>query len=112
MTAFFAALLYLATAVLVGGLAYRIWDYARTPAPLKIPTTPAPVTRGGVALRLLREVALFESLFRSNLWTWAFGWIFHVGPRARARPAPALFRRAGVGVGSRSCNRSASMAAS
>ncbi|RPH67792.1 MAG: nitrate reductase [Burkholderiales bacterium] len=79
MTAFFAALLYLATAVVVGGLAYRTWDYARTPAPLKIPTTPAPVTRGGVALRLLREVALFESLFRSNLWTWAFGWIFHVG---------------------------------
>jgi nitrate reductase gamma subunit len=79
MTAFFAALLYVATAVLVGGLAYRIRDYARTPAPLKIPTTPAPVTRGGVALRLLREVALFESLFRSNLWTWAFGWMFHVG---------------------------------
>jgi nitrate reductase gamma subunit len=79
MTAFFAALLYLATAVVVGGLAYRTWDYARTPAPLKIPTTPAPVTRGGVALRLLREVALFESLFRSNLWTWAFGWMFHAG---------------------------------
>ena len=79
MTAFLAALLYLATAVLVGGLAYRIRDYARTPAPLKIPTTPAPTTRGGVALRMVREVALFESLFRSNLWTWAFGWLFHAG---------------------------------
>ena len=79
MTALFATLLYVATAVLVGGLAYRIRDYARTPAPLKIPTTPAPVTRGGVALRMLREVALFESLFRSNLWIWAFGWLFHAG---------------------------------
>jgi nitrate reductase gamma subunit len=79
MTAFFAILLYAATAVLVGGLAVRIRDYARTPAPLKIPTTPAPTTRGGVALRMLREVALFESLFRSNLWTWACGWLFHVG---------------------------------
>jgi len=79
MTAFFAALLYLATAVLVGGLAYRILGYARTPAPLKIPTTPAPTTRGGVVLRMVREVALFESLFRSNLWTWAFGWLFHAG---------------------------------
>ena len=79
MTTLFAALLYVATAVLVGGLAYRIRDYARTPAPLKIPTTPAPTTTGGVALRLLREVALFESLFRSNLWTWAFGWLFHAG---------------------------------
>jgi nitrate reductase gamma subunit len=72
-------LLYLSAAVLVGGLAYRIRDYARTPAPLKIPTTPAPTSRGGVVLRMVREVALFESLFRSNLWTWAFGWLFHVG---------------------------------
>ena len=79
MTILFAALLYVATAVLVGGLAYRIRDYARTPAPLKIPTTPAPTTSGGVALRLVREVVLFESLFRSNLWTWAFGWLFHAG---------------------------------
>jgi len=78
-TTIFGLLMYLATAVVVGGLAYRIWDYARTPAPLKIPTTPAPVSRSGVALRLLREVVLFESLFRSNLWTWAFGWMFHVG---------------------------------
>ena len=79
MTTLFVALLYLAAAVLAGGLAHRIIDYARTPAPLKIPTTPAPVSRSGVALRLLREVLLFESLFRSNLWTWAFGWLFHAG---------------------------------
>ena len=79
MTAAYAVLLYAAAAVLVAGVGWRVWLYARTPAPLKIPTTPAPVTRGGVALRLLREVVLFESLFRSNLWTWAFGWLFHVG---------------------------------
>jgi nitrate reductase gamma subunit len=79
MTTLFAVLLYVSAAVLVGGLAYRIRDYARTPAPLKIPTTPAPTSRAGVVLRMVREVALFESLFRSNLWTWAFGWMFHVG---------------------------------
>ncbi len=78
-TVFFGVLLCLATAVFAVGLAYRVYDYARTPAPLKIPTTPAPVTTGGVALRLLREVVLFESLFRSNLWTWACGWLFHAG---------------------------------
>jgi nitrate reductase gamma subunit len=27
---------------------------------------------------MLREVALFESLFKSNLWTWLFGWMFHL----------------------------------
>ncbi len=78
LTAIFAILFYLATAILVLGLALRIRLYAKTPAPLKIPTTPAPITRSGVAWRMAREVALFESLFKSNKWTWAFGWIFHV----------------------------------
>ncbi|MCI4680331.1 respiratory nitrate reductase subunit gamma [Rhodoblastus acidophilus] len=27
---------------------------------------------------MLREVTVFESLFRSNKWIWLFGWIFHV----------------------------------
>lgn len=77
MATFFAGLFYLAAAVLVAGLAVRIRQYAGTPAPLKIPTTPAPTTRGGVALRLVREVVLFESLFKATLWTWLFGWVFH-----------------------------------
>ncbi len=77
MAAFFAGLFYLAAAVLVAGLAVRIRQYAGTPAPLKIPTTPAPTTRGGVVLRLAREVVLFESLFKATLWTWLFGWVFH-----------------------------------
>ena len=73
----FAVLFYLATAVFVVGLAYRIRLYARTPAPLKIPTTPAPVTRPGVVARMFREVVFFQSLFKSNKWTWLFGWVFH-----------------------------------
>jgi nitrate reductase gamma subunit len=77
LTVIFAILLYAATAVLAAGLAYKIAQYSRTPAPLKIPTTPAPVTKSGVVLRLLREVTLFESLFKANKWTWVFGWIFH-----------------------------------
>ncbi|MGO9007493.1 MAG: respiratory nitrate reductase subunit gamma [Beijerinckiaceae bacterium] len=62
----------------MAGLAYRIWLYATTPAPLKIPTTPAPLTRGGVVVRMLGEVALFQSLFKANKWIWLFGWLFHV----------------------------------
>jgi len=79
MTTFFALLFYAATLTLVLGLAYRIWTYARVPAPFKIPTTPAPVTRTGVTLRLAREVVFFESLFKASLWLWACGWIFHAG---------------------------------
>ncbi|MGO9392392.1 respiratory nitrate reductase subunit gamma [Rhodoblastus sp.] len=92
-TAFYAASLLLAVALL-----RRIWLYAATPAPLKIPTTPAPLTKGGVALRMLREVTLFESLFKANKWIWLFGWIFHMALavvllrhlRYFLQPVPAL----------------------
>jgi nitrate reductase gamma subunit len=77
VTIAFAALFYAATAVLVVGLALKIRSYLRTPAPLKIPTTPAPTTTSGVALRLTREVVFFESLFKASKWTWLFGWLFH-----------------------------------
>ncbi len=73
----YALLFYVATLVLVAGLGYRILQYASTPAPLKIPTTPAPVTRSGVVMRMAREVLVFESLFKSNKWIWAFGFLFH-----------------------------------
>ena len=36
------------TETLVLGVANKIRIYAKTPAPLKIPTTPAPVTQSGV----------------------------------------------------------------
>jgi len=77
LSTIFAILFYLATLVMIVGLGYKIRLYALTPAPLKIPTTPAPVTRRGVVLRMFKEVAFFESLFKSNKWTWLFGWIFH-----------------------------------
>ena len=79
LTNFYAVLFYSAALVLVTGLAYKVVQYARTPAPLKIPTTPAPTTRGGVLFRLFEEVVLFVSLFRGNKWTWIFGWMFHFG---------------------------------
>lgn len=78
LTALYATLFYAATLVLVVGLILKIRRYYQTPAPLKIPTTPAPTSRSGVALRLTREVVFFESLFKSSKWTWFFGWTFHV----------------------------------
>lgn len=74
----YAALFYAATVLFVVGLALKIRRYAVTPSPLKIPTTPAPVTGTGVALRIGREVVFFESLFKSSKWTWLFGWMFHL----------------------------------
>lgn len=75
----FAGVFYIATLLLVAGLVYKIFDYSRTPAPLKIPTTPAPTTQSGVVYRMAKEVVLFESLFKSNKWIWVFGWLFHFG---------------------------------
>lgn len=78
LTVVYALLFYFAAAMLVGGVGWKCWVYARTPQPLKIPIPPAPTTRRGVVLRMLMEVTLFRSLFRSNKWIWLFGWIFHV----------------------------------
>ncbi|HEY5762294.1 MAG TPA: respiratory nitrate reductase subunit gamma [Rhodocyclaceae bacterium] len=77
MSAFFALLFCAATAIFIVGVAARIVQYARTPAPLKIPTTPAPTSKSGVAWRMAREVVFFESLFKGNLWIWVLGWVFH-----------------------------------
>lgn len=79
LSTLYALLFYVATTFFVVGLALRIRKYARTPAPLKIPTMPAPRTRPGVFWRMVREVTIFESLFKSNRWIWLFGWMFHVG---------------------------------
>jgi nitrate reductase gamma subunit len=77
LTIVFAALFYAAAGILTLGLFVKIRSYVRTPAPLLIPTTPAPTTTSGVALRLAREVVFFESLFKASKWTWIFGWLFH-----------------------------------
>ncbi len=79
LTVFYIGLYYVAALILIGGLAYRIYEYFSIPAPLKIPTTPAPTTAAGVSFRMAREVVRFESLFKSNKWIWALGWLFHVG---------------------------------
>lgn len=79
LTMFYALLFYAATAIMVVGLGLKIAQYVRTPAPLRIAVTPAPLTKAGAAFRVLREVVVFESLFFSNLWLWIFAAIFHFG---------------------------------
>lgn len=76
-TVIYALLFYAATAILALGLIAKVVQYAKVPAPLKIPTTPAPLTKTGAALRVGREVVFFQSLFRSNKWLWLLGALFH-----------------------------------
>lgn len=73
----YAILFWLATLVLVFGVANKVYQYAKVPAPLKIPTTPAPTTKQGVVLRMLQELLLFKSLFRADKLLWALSLVFH-----------------------------------
>jgi nitrate reductase gamma subunit len=79
LSVFVNALAYLALAVFWVGMGYRIWRWAETPVPLRIPTTPAPSTRTGAAARVAGEIFLFRSLWRENIPLWVGGWAFHVG---------------------------------
>jgi len=75
----YALLFYAAALIFFIGVGRKVYIYAKTPQPLKIPTTPAPLTKSGVVWRMLKEVTVFYSLFRSNKFIWIFGWMFHVG---------------------------------
>ncbi|MFQ5437594.1 MAG: respiratory nitrate reductase subunit gamma [Paracoccaceae bacterium] len=77
LSTLYAVLFYFAAFLLVVGTGLKIRRYAQAPAPLKIPTTPAPTTRQGVFWRMVRELVFFESLFKSNKWIWIFGYLFH-----------------------------------
>lgn len=79
LTVLYAILFYAAVLVFIGGISRKIYIYAKTPAPLKIPTTPAPLTTPGVVWRFTKEITVFQSLFKSNKWIWIFGWLFHFG---------------------------------
>jgi [DsrC]-trisulfide reductase subunit M len=98
---------YLAGAIFLIGVVYRIVRWAMVPVPFRIPTTSGqgyslpwiksayfdcPHTRVGLIGRMALEVLLFRSLFRntkaqlrggpnvaygSNQWLWLFGILFH-----------------------------------
>jgi nitrate reductase gamma subunit len=73
--------LYAAAVLFIGGLAWRVWAWAGTPEPFRIPTTSgqqrsltgieaslidSPSTTPGVIGRMCLEVFLFRSLFRNT----------------------------------------------
>jgi len=74
----YGLLFWAATLILVIGVGRRVHLYWKVPAPLKIVTTPAPVTRSGVVWRMFKEVVFFTSLFRASKYTWVFAILFHM----------------------------------
>lgn len=78
LSIFYVFLSYIAAAVFFGGLTFKLWGYAVTPSPLKIPTTPQPATKINLILKNLIDIATFSSLFKSNRWTWVGGYALHI----------------------------------
>lgn len=100
---------YVAIAVFIVGFIYRIYNWAKSPVPFRIPTTAGqqksldfikenkidnPSSKGGVIVRMLLEIFFFRSLFRNSKaevteegnityqwekWLWLFGLCFHWG---------------------------------
>jgi len=77
LTIIFMAMAYGAGAIFIIGFLRKLIIYAKTPSPLKIPTTPAPINPAGSFFRVLGDVVLFRNLFKGNKWTWIGGIIFH-----------------------------------
>jgi nitrate reductase gamma subunit len=73
----FVGLAYFSAITLVVGLLWKMLSYLFTPMALPHALTPAPVTEGNAILRVLGEVTIFQSLFKSDKWLWAGAWIFH-----------------------------------
>ncbi|MHB1362084.1 MAG: respiratory nitrate reductase subunit gamma [Thermoleophilia bacterium] len=78
LTLVFSAYFYIAVDIFLVGILLKVWKYAATPAPLKIPLTPAPKTAVGVGSRMVQEVVLFKSLFKGNKLIWVGGYVFHL----------------------------------
>lgn len=103
---FGVVIFYLAIAVFILGIIYRVYKWARSPVPFRIPTTTGqqkslpwikqnklenPDTLSGVIGRMLLEILLFRSLFRntrsevkdgriyygSSKWLWVAAMAFH-----------------------------------
>jgi len=69
---------YLTAAAFIIGFLWKLWRYAVTPSPLKIPLTPAPKTVSGVIGKNILDIFTFRSLFNSDKRIWLGGYLLHL----------------------------------
>jgi nitrate reductase gamma subunit len=82
LTIAFAAMFYVAAAILVLGLliqTVRLVRSAVRAGGIDLPETPAEAGHAGRAVRLAGEVFLLRSTFFADRWAWIFGAAFHFG---------------------------------
>lgn len=70
---------YVAVAVLVFGMAWRIYQWRATPAsPVKLGIFPKPKTPVARVARLARDTLLFPQSREIEPWMWLFAFVFHL----------------------------------
>lgn len=69
---------YLSISIFIGGLIYRVAKWLSSCLPVRLPLTPAPITRSGVMARLGIEFMIFRSLSKANKKLWFSSYLFHV----------------------------------
>lgn len=69
---------YVSIGLFIGGLLFRLVNWLTVPVPVRLPVTPAPITRLGVVGRMGVEFISFRSLLKSNKSLWLGGYLFHV----------------------------------
>jgi len=93
---------YLASALFLVGVVYRLWVWRRVPQPALMTLYP---TQGTGWKALVKEALFFPSLFRGDKTLWLFAWSFHVALAlafiGHLRVATAVIDRglAWVGIG-------------
>lgn len=67
---------YVALAVFLGGMIWRIRTWQKMPSP-SITLFPAPPTEGANTANTIKEVLFFKSLFKGDRLLWCMAWGFH-----------------------------------
>lgn len=70
---------FLAITVFVIGVIYRIARWNSTPVPHRQTLYPAPTTKAAANFKIVKELALFTTLFENDKLLWIGSWVFHIG---------------------------------
>ncbi len=68
---------YVAAAVFLSAMIYRVYTWRKLPAPA-MTLFPAAPSDGANRINTLKEATLFKSLFKGDRLLWGFAWVFHV----------------------------------
>jgi len=69
---------YIAVAVFIAGVTYRVMTWLKAPVPFQLTLFPAPNTSAGRTAALAKELLFFSSLRRGDKTLWFWAWLMHI----------------------------------